>query len=38
MKDVLLALFSVIVYRLYWANLSAETRFIRRNKLDAKYP
>lgn len=35
-RDSVLALISVIIYNVYWRQLSVEERFIRRNKLEAK--
>lgn len=32
-KDILLAMIAVIIYRIFWLNLSRENRFILRNKL-----
>lgn len=36
MKDLPAVIVSVIIYNLYWRRLSAEQRFIRRNKLEAR--
>ncbi len=35
--NFLLALVALTIYRLYWANLSRERRFILRNKLEAAH-
>lgn len=33
LTDLFLALIACLIYRLFWVNLSAERRFILRNKL-----
>lgn len=33
MRNILLALVAVLIYRVFWSNLSPERRFILRNKL-----
>ena len=36
MKTMLKALVALVIYRVFWANLSADRRFVLINKLEAK--